>query len=407
MWKWTDSNNIKVIILDGNSLSEDYLTFPFEYIIQDVQVFKVYKLDTLKIKDESTIEYIDIPSLIYEVINKTAENTVSFVSISSNSLFLSEMMKYHIGTILVGEIKKAFLGHTPDYSNCTLKRLPGILQGKKSGYAGEVYATFNKGNIGMSLLKCKSEISLSNDETKQVDLYFGGRYYAERHQYLLNDPLSKIVLLFKNNYVKAVDDFFNSAITFISKSEEINTLTYIPPKPKDLKTNKFNRFKSLKLENCKKMKLVLDDILICIKDFSQKKNDLVMRKEFVKDAFIVQKDIVGMNIVIIDDVYSSGATINEAIKTLYEYGANKVIAITLAVNQLTESTLKYNGLTCPYCNRPMDLIINKSGKLFFGCRQYRTHPKVAKTIDVEEGIKKIKYLNTLEIESIFDLDDEY
>ena len=161
------------------------------------------------------------------------------------------------------------------------------------------------------------------------------------------------------------------------------------------------------LENCQNMNLVLEDILICTKDFSQKTSDFIMRKELVKDAFKVQKDIVGKNIIIIDDVYSSGATINEAIKTLYEYGANKVIAITLAVNQLTESNLKYKGLTCPFCKEPMALIMNKNGRLFFGCRQYKIHPDFIKTINVEEGIKEIKYLNTLEIESIFDLDDEY
>lgn len=407
MWKWTDPDNIKVIILDGNSLQEDYLIFPFEDIIQEVQVYKAYKLGTLKTKNEFNIEYIDIPSLIYGIMNKATEDTISFVSISSNPLFLSEMMKYHIGTILVGEIKKTFLGNTPDFSDCTLNRLPSILQGKKSGYAGEVYATLNRGKIGMSLLKCRTEISLDNGENKKVDLYFGGRYYAEKHQYLLNDPLSTIVLLYKNCYVKAVDDFFDSAIIFVSKSENISSLTYVPPKPKDIQRNRFNRFKSLKLEKCKKNNLILEDILICTKDFSQKSNDYIMRKEFVKGAFDVPKDITGKNIILIDDVYSSGATINEAIKTLYEHGAAKVIAITLAVNQLTESSIKYNGLTCPYCKETMALIMNKEGKLFFGCRRYKIHPDYNKTLSVEDGIREIKNLNRIEIESIVDLDDEY
>jgi len=56
------------------------------------------------------------------------------------------------------------------------------------------------------------------------------------------------------------------------------------------------------------------------------------RKENIKGAFEVtdKKKIDGKNIILIDDVYTTGATINECAKTLIKAGAQKVAVLTLA-----------------------------------------------------------------------------
>jgi ComF family protein len=56
------------------------------------------------------------------------------------------------------------------------------------------------------------------------------------------------------------------------------------------------------------------------------------RKQNIKGAFEVsdKKKITGKNIILIDDVYTTGATINECAKTLIKAGARKVSALTLA-----------------------------------------------------------------------------
>jgi ComF family protein len=56
------------------------------------------------------------------------------------------------------------------------------------------------------------------------------------------------------------------------------------------------------------------------------------RKQNIKGAFEVsnKKKIAGKNIVLIDDVYTTGATINECSKTLIKAGAQKVAVLTLA-----------------------------------------------------------------------------
>ena len=134
----------------------------------------------------------------------------------------------------------------------------------------------------------------------------------------------------------------------------------------------------------------------------------ILGKETVKDAFSVALDVQGKNIIIIDDVYSTGSTIAEAIRTLYGNGANKVTAILLAVNQMTESFLEYQNLTCPICGNEMTLRMNNhNGKLFFGCKGYKQHPETSYTIDVEKGLSLLKDKNKLVVSDIIDLEDEY
>jgi len=41
MWKWTYPNEIKVIILDGDSLDKAYMEYKYEDNISDVHICKV------------------------------------------------------------------------------------------------------------------------------------------------------------------------------------------------------------------------------------------------------------------------------------------------------------------------------------------------------------------------------
>jgi Predicted amidophosphoribosyltransferases len=62
------------------------------------------------------------------------------------------------------------------------------------------------------------------------------------------------------------------------------------------------------------------------------------RKENIQDAFFVKKKekISGKNVLLIDDIFTTGSTLEEAAKVLKEAGAKKVIGIVIAKAQILE-----------------------------------------------------------------------
>lgn len=404
MWKWTDPDNIKAIILDADSLDEAYLSFPYNQYIPEVQLFFVKDINNMNDKEIEIMGYYDTTTLLQDILIRSKCDSTSIISISNNPIFLKEMMQNHIGTILTCILAKDLLRNTPDFTDCTINSLPKILKGEYSGYGAEVYATYGKEIPTMSFLKCEYEISLNDGKKREVIAFMGGRYYSDTHQYLLNDPLTRLVLNFKENYTKSVDLFFDAALCSLRKHESFDILTYVPLKPKE---NKYDRFVGLKLEKNSKDGMKLQQVLEFNKNFSQKGSNFYRRKENVKGAFNVLSDIKGKNIIIIDDVYSTGSTIEEAIKTLYENGANKVLAVLLAVNQMTESNIEYKNLKCKLCGNEMKLRINKKGKLFFGCTAFYRHKVISTTINLEQGLNLLKDKNKLEVTNVRDLEDEY
>ena len=394
MWKWTRPDNIQLLILDGDTLEEEFLTYPYSKDGKIIKKIIVTKTDKL-ISYENSIMYFDLYDLIQEVMEKEKCESYAIISISKDILFLKSMIEYHIGTILVGNLIHDFLKNIPDYDVLTIKQIVEVLNYDRKGYCAEIFATYESSKKTMSLLFCNESITLADGSERVVDLYFGGRYYANKHMYILNDPLSHIVKQFKSRYVKVVDLFFDLACRYIAQIENVDSFTYIPLKPADIKEGKFDRFNNLKLIGLKKENMQLDTFLRCIKDFSQKGNDLYVRREIVKGAFEVIKDVENKTIVIIDDVFSTGSTILEAVKILYEAGAKKVIAVLLSVNQLTESSIKYKNLKCNICGSNMKLRMNKSsGQLFFGCENYQEHENgKSSTIDLLSGMDTLKEIN--------------
>lgn len=408
MWKWTRPDNIQLLILDGDTLEEEFLTYPYSKDGKIIKKIIVTKTDKL-ISYENSIMYFDLYDLIQEVMEKEKCESYAIISISKDILFLKSMIEYHIGTILVGNLIHDFLKNIPDYDVLTIKQIVEVLNYDRKGYCAEIFATYESSKKTMSLLFCNESITLADGSERVVDLYFGGRYYANKHMYILNDPLSHIVKQFKSRYVKVVDLFFDLACRYIAQIENVDSFTYIPLKPADIKEGKFDRFNNLKLIGLKKENMQLDTFLRCIKDFSQKGNDLYVRREIVKGAFEVIKDVENKTIVIIDDVFSTGSTILEAVKILYEAGAKKVIAVLLSVNQLTESSIKYKNLKCNICGSNMKLRMNKSsGQLFFGCENYQEHENgKSSTIDLLSRMDTLKEINKLEVVDIVDLQDEF
>lgn len=94
----------------------------------------------------------------------------------------------------------------------------------------------------------------------------------------------------------------------------------------------------------------------------------------------------GENLIIVDDIITTGATINECINTLVSFGAGEIYVVALAVNQQGIPYWSSNEIfvSCPKCGGKMRLLINSSNmKFFYSC--YDCH----KNMSFAEGCKML------------------
>lgn len=225
MWKWTNPNNIKMIILDGDSLKNEFLNYPYS---EDLIIVKAYRNNISLSNDKLAIKYFDIRSLLNNILKEYKNiDSTSIISISEDYLFLKEMMQYHIGTISTVTQKLDYLKYAPDFQNCNLDRIVSILEHKDKGYCAEVISYHGDAIPRMSLIKSKKEL-LINGDTKEFIIYFGGRYFPAMSAYILNDPLSCLIRKFKKTYIRQIDDFFDLAISFVSYKDKVDLVTYVP-----------------------------------------------------------------------------------------------------------------------------------------------------------------------------------
>lgn len=112
----------------------------------------------------------------------------------------------------------------------------------------------------------------------------------------------------------------------------------IPLSPAKFKKRGFNQSELMAREVCKldssEMLVLKSDILIKTKETGSQMSIRQKEKRLrnLAGAFAVKDgaNLRGKNLIIIDDIITTGATINEATKVLKEAGANEVIAFTVA-----------------------------------------------------------------------------
>ena len=80
-----------------------------------------------------------------------------------------------------------------------------------------------------------------------------------------------------------------------------------------------------------------DDVSLAVKKRetkSQKKLNAVERMRNLKDAFQITESVRGLRILIVDDVYTTGSTIETLAECLKESGAGEIYFVTLCIGQL-------------------------------------------------------------------------
>ena len=175
--------------------------------------------------------------------------------------------------------------------------------------------------------KCKSEIKRVHQQEEIMAYgYYGG-------------VLKKLILNLKyhKSFIagKVLADLLCQII--IEKKLSIDCICYVPISKDSLKKRGFNQCSVLAKNISSILDIPVIDCLVKVKETKEQK--LLGKEERMKnilDAFEIKnkEKLFRKNILLIDDVYTTGATINECKKNIEKCNINKIYLLTIAKSNI-------------------------------------------------------------------------
>lgn len=130
--------------------------------------------------------------------------------------------------------------------------------------------------------------------------------------------------------------FGNLMVSYINKEDYLsyNYILSVPLHPSKLCQRGYNQSELLArhISNCLSIPY-LDALKRTKKTEKQSENSKEERRKNLKDVFFVKASfdmIINKSVLLVDDIYTTGSTVNECSKALINYGVNKVYVITIA-----------------------------------------------------------------------------
>lgn len=130
--------------------------------------------------------------------------------------------------------------------------------------------------------------------------------------------------------------YFASAMeeTFQQKGFLPDCITWVPLHPKREAQRGYNQSQLLALMMGRRLGLKAEDLLVRKRNTkAQATLDRAQRHKNLKQAIFCNKDITGWTVLLIDDVFTTGATAESCAKALKEKGAKTVFVQTLAAGE--------------------------------------------------------------------------
>ena len=213
--------------------------------------------------------------------------------------------------------------------------------------------TFNKGYLccGCKIRHSESEISYQYKETSICkDCYQKFKRYSEEAFFDVSDTVEFLVSVFhyKSMYRQIFLDFkFNSQLAYghilgmamadVLKDRDVFTdYQYIVPVPiskERLAERGYNQSQILAGYISNAIGIPINNALIRVKHSApQSTVHTSMRATNVKGAYKATDEFSGQNIIIFDDICTTGSTVTECARTLKGAGAGKICVISGAYN---------------------------------------------------------------------------
>lgn len=193
-----------------------------------------------------------------------------------------------------------------------------------------------------------------------------GRYFTRSDPRCADHPLTNAILSLKNqdDWAPLIGEAVGRAINKLDWQP--NYIVPVPPKPEQAR----NRFEQILI---KASEYFSDDIgykltgLKRVKDVPEYKSlGPLERREAISGAYASDWNWKNNNILLVDDVYTTGSTSEDCIRALKASGAGEVRVLVLGKDQRV-----FSRRTCSACGRSMRVRERKSDhKKFWGCSGY-------------------------------------
>lgn len=177
------------------------------------------------------------------------------------------------------------------------------------------------------------EFASANDKIYR-EIFFDETF----HMFIYREKIRNLIIRYKFNDESFISNFFINEIYKNKKIDEIlshyDIIVSVPMDRKGEMIRGFNQT-SLILKELKKKGIKGIDtncLKKIVKTKTQSKLSGMDRESNVRNAYLVSNKnaIMGKNVVVFDDIFTTGATANEIARILKENGAKKVLIFTLA-----------------------------------------------------------------------------
>jgi len=176
--------------------------------------------------------------------------------------------------------------------------------------------------------ECVGKLKFINGYEKKAGFYFDDLKWCLEY----NDLFRKLIIHFKYKRCEKLSVFFGSYLGEICGFKENSIVVPVPISRRRLCERGFNQARLLALCFCTFHDgMEFKDCLI--RKFDRPKQSLLNRKMRlgnISGSIFVNADICGRNIILVDDVATTGSTLNECSRVLKEAGAKKICCVVLA-----------------------------------------------------------------------------
>ncbi|MEE0943997.1 MAG: ComF family protein [Clostridia bacterium] len=141
-------------------------------------------------------------------------------------------------------------------------------------------------------------------------------------------------------YAKPLGELVAEVLPLYYLYSDYDMLLPVPLHPNRLKERGFNQAELIAEALSEKLLVPMyDDVLFRIRDTKRQASlSRAMRQKNVEGAFYADGIVAGKRIMLVDDIYTAGATIKACSKELIEKGAAEVSAIVVSANFIKDYT---------------------------------------------------------------------